>query len=440
MATILQQGDRYYCYFVHYGKRFSFPLGKVKRSEADAKADQVDYLLLRLKQGLLHVPPGMDIIQFLQSDGKPAADAPLRRDETTLAFLRDAYFKSHDATLERSTVTGMAIHFRHLIATLGERFPLERLTLADLQRHADRRHRMLHRGRPIGPATIKKELVTLRTVWNWGRHFDFVEGSFPPLKRVTLAKVQEKPPFQTRQEIERQVALGGLDEAQTQALWQALYIRPNELAELLRFVKGQKRAPWLYPLVATAAYTGMRRSELIRAEIGDVDFNAMTLVVRERKRKRGERTTRRVSLLPALKAILQAWLKVHPGGRALFCHGEVVAHSKKRSELTGFVGKGRPTTSHGRLAGVHRRLTVGTTPLTQSEVQDHFRRCLKGTKWEVLPGLHCLRHSFVSCLASSGCDQRIIDEFVGHQTDEQRQRYRHIFPEKKGDALRAAFG
>jgi integrase len=46
----------------------------------------------------------------------------------------------------------------------------------------------------------------------------------------------------------------------------------------------------------------------------------------------------------------------------------------------------------------------------------------------------------VSCLASSGCDQRIIDEFVGHQTDEQRQRYRHIFPEKKGDALRAAFG
>jgi hypothetical protein len=32
--------------------------------------NQTDYLLMRLKQGLLQIPPGMDIIAFLEFDGK----------------------------------------------------------------------------------------------------------------------------------------------------------------------------------------------------------------------------------------------------------------------------------------------------------------------------------------------------------------------------------
>jgi site-specific recombinase XerD len=34
-----------------------------------------------------------------------------------------------------------------------------------------------------------------------------------------------------------------------------------------------------------------------------------------------------------------------------------------------------------------------------------------------------LRHSFISALASKGVDQRVIDEVVGHQSEEQRKRY-----------------
>jgi site-specific recombinase XerD len=58
----------------------------------------------------------------------------------------------------------------------------------------------------------------------------------------------------------------------------------------------------------------------------------------------------------------------------------------------------------------------------------------------VLRGFHVLRHSFVSCLAAAGVDQRIIDEFVGHQTDEQRRRYCHLVPDVKQQAISRVFG
>ena len=58
----------------------------------------------------------------------------------------------------------------------------------------------------------------------------------------------------------------------------------------------------------------------------------------------------------------------------------------------------------------------------------------------MIHGLHALRHSFISALASSGVDQRIIDEVVGHQSEEQRRRYRHLYPATIKDALRGVFG
>jgi len=36
----------------------------------------------------------------------------------------------------------------------------------------------------------------------------------------------------------------------------------------------------------------------------------------------------------------------------------------------------------------------------------------------------------ISCLAAKGADQRIIDENVGHCTEKQRLRYRHLLPNK----------
>jgi integrase len=60
---------------------------------------------------------------------------------------------------------------------------------------------------------------------------------------------------------------------------------------------------------------------------------------------------------------------------------------------------------------------------------------LAGSKWQVLRGWHVLRHSFVSNAAAAGIDQRLIDSWVGHQTEEMRRRYRHLIPSVEQEAI-----
>ena len=87
------------------------------------------------------------------------------------------------------------------------------------------------------------------------------------------------------------------------------------------------------------------------------------------------------------------------------------------------------TVTHGAAAAV-----------TRDECHDHFKRALASTKWEVVRGLHTLRHSFISACASKGVDQRLIDEWAGHSTEEQRKRYRHLVPSVQRAALEGVFG
>jgi integrase len=414
MATVQERNGSYRILFVHHGKRETFTLGKVSRHEADNKAQQVDYVLMRLKQRLIALPPGVDIVEFVEHDGKPAPvavdDEAPPPERITLAQLRAKYSETNDASLEPSTISGMKVHFDHLEGFFGAAFPIGDLQLADLQRYVDRRAKAKGwRKRKLAAATIQKEIVTLRTVWNWGARMNLVAGQFP-YHGLRYPRTTEKPPFQTMAEIERQ--LKGMTEAEQLELWQSLYLLLPEIDEFLSAVKENARHRWIYPLVTFAAHAGARRSEIIRASVHDVDFADNSILIHERKRVHGRNTTRRVPMTPLLAETLTEWLKVHPGGKHLFCKG-TISHSKTRRE-------------------------VG--PLTRNEVRDHFGRTLKGTKWENIKGLHCLRHSFCSNLAMRGVDQRIIDDLVGHQTPEQQKRYRHLAPHTKAQTLKAVFG
>ncbi len=119
-------------------------------------------------------------------------------------------------------------------------------------------------------------------------------------------------------------------------------------------------------------------------------------------------------LSPFLVGVLREWLRVHPGGQHLFCQAAEVAHSKTRRSAP--------------------------TPVTRDEAHDHFRRTLAGSKWAVLRGWHALRHSFCSNCAAAGVDQRLIDAWVGHTTEEMRRRYRHLLPNQERQAIQAVFG
>jgi integrase len=445
MAAIEERCGRYRIHFRWHGRQEKLALGKVSAEEAANKAAQVDYLLMRLKQRLIELPPDVDIVEFVQFDGKPPADlqeVSAESRELTLAGFRDRYLATHIDSLEDRTVEGIGLHFKHLVAALGERFPIRELKLADLQGYVDRRAKAKGMsGRRLSSATIKKELVTLRTAWNWAEKMGMVTGRFP-YHGLRYPKSSEKPPFQTVDEIERRLKAGGITAAQRKELWESLYLRTPEIAELLVYAKQHAAHPWIFPMICMAAHTGARRSELTRMLITDVDFEGGSVTIREKKRVKGKDSTRRAPLTTVLKESLQAWLSVHPGGNTLFCHAGPVERSRKRSRTTGHQsGTARAKTLGERLATVHERQNRPEAgPLTPRELHDHFRRTLRGGKWKVVRGLHVLRHSVASCLAAAGVDQRIIDDILGHQSVEMQRRYRHLTPQVKNQAVLAVFG
>jgi hypothetical protein len=63
-----------------------------------------------------------------------------------------------------------------------------------------------------------------------------VLGRFP-YHGLRYPKTDEKPPFQTVEEIERRIAAGRLTPAQVKELWECLYLRKQEFADLLAFAK-----------------------------------------------------------------------------------------------------------------------------------------------------------------------------------------------------------
>jgi integrase len=414
MATLQERNGSFRVLFCYNGKRETFTIGKVGRQEAESTAAQVDHLLMRIEQRFLAVPVGVDIVAFIRNGGKkPEEGAPMQRAEITLGQLRERYLETHgNGSLEKTSLDGIRLHFKHLVTTLGERYPIRTLTLADLQRHVDRRAKAKGIHGRLSPATIKKEIVTLRTTWNWGVRMDLVTGRFPNAG-LRYPKGDEKPPFMTWQEIERRIKAGGLTDKDRAVLWDALFLTLPEIEELLAYVKGAARQPWVFPLFVFAAHTGARRSEMIRAQVGDVDFEGGSVLIREKKRARGQRTTRRVPLSSHLAEVLREWLENHPGGQTLFSQASTVARSKtKRS---------------------------APLPVTPDEAHDHFKRTLSVSKWQVMRVWHVLRHSFAGNCAAKGVDQRLIDSWLGHTT-EIRKRYLHLIPSNERQALGGVFG
>ncbi len=99
---------------------------------------------------------------------------------------------------------------------------------------------------------------------------------------------------------------------------------------------------------------------------------------------------------------MRKWFSTHPGGRYTICQAANVSRSKFKEDEP--------------------------TPLTKDRATHHFKKTLAGSKWEVIKGFHTLRHSFASICAMRGVPETTIDAWMGHQTEEMRERYRHPTP------------
>ena len=391
------------------GKKYKRSLETKDEDEARDLAGRIQDNIRNAERGLITVPPGVDIPKFLTSDGKVSGPIEMPK-VVILKELIDRYEKTiSGGVVEDSTLYTIRIHCKHLQRILGEKLHVRALTRELLQDYINRRRaQKSNRGTAISPVTIRKELTTLSAVWTWGMGEGLV-GTFPN-KGLKYPKGTEKPPFQTWEEIEKQIERGKLTEKEQEALWECLFLTLQETSELLKHVKANAQQPFLYPMVALAAHTGARRSELIRSRLAD--FNDDSVVIRERKKSKKQHTTRRVPLSPVLKKVIEEWIAIHPGGPFTFCQPKIT-HSKSRR-----------TTPQ---------------PITRDEAHDHLKRVLSNSKWEKLRGWHVLRHSFISNCALKGIDQRIIDSFVGHTTEEMRKRYTHLFPSAKKAAIDAVF-
>jgi integrase len=447
MASLQHRHGSYRVIFRYQAKQHSFTLGEVSNDEAQAKAAQVEYLLMRLKQRLATLPAGVGIVEYLQFDGNPPAPVPQGVSQPptppqalTLGQLRDRYLATHRASLEENTVATIELHFRHLASHFGARFPIVELSLADLQGYVD--HRAKAKGirrRKLSAVTIEKEIVSLQVAWNWGAIMKLVTGPFPE-KGLRYPKTVEKPPFQSLAEVEQRIKAGGLTPAEQADLFDSLYLQICELKDFLNHVKAHARHGFIFPMACLAAHTGARRSELLRLRIADVDFANKIITIHERKRVKGKATTRRVPMSAFLADVLKEWLAIHPGGPWLFCHAASVRYSNKRSATTGYSGGVmRPKSKKARQAAIRPREPVALARLTEGEAHCHLKATLKNSRWQVVRGWHVLRHSFISACASRGVDQRLVETWAGHMSPDMSRRYAHLYPSVQQEALARVF-
>jgi integrase len=407
MATLEKRGDGYRVIFYFRNQRFTRSLNTDKKTKADELRRRVEGNLELLEQGRIEYEPGKDDLPtVLLTDGRLNA-----RPEPAKLLTLGEFFKQFQSNRppgrEGNTSYTQDIHITHLLRLMGQKTPL--VDVPDrLQSYVSTRAQEEgRRGAALSHVTIKKELGTLTSIWNkWGLREKLV---FRPLslKDLEYPKRKEKPPFQTWEEIERKISQGASED-----LWDSLFLALPQVSALLAHVRTRgsivrghiRHFPFVYPMFVFCAHTGARRSEMIRSQRQDFDFERNEVTIREKKKDRSkDETYRHVPMTPLLQKEMKAWFTLHPGGEFAFC--------KKAGEM-----------------------------LTVQMANHHFRWALEDSKWQAIRGWHCLRHSFVSNLACRGIDQRVIMGLVGHLNSETTRRYSHLFPSSKHDAIRLVFG
>ena len=413
MASLESRSGNFRAVFRLEGEKVARSLGTKNQKTANLRFAKVEHRLEQYNLGRLHIPSGCDPVEYiLNGSKKPLAATRTRKPFRESVTIKRAWtiFKESlpDGSLEANTLGGMDTHVGHLARIIGKTVKLSDVDKPCLQRYVDKRSKEEGRyGRTVSVQTIKKELRTFSTIWNWMMEEKLVAHSFPS-KKLRYPKFHEKPPFQTWKQIESRIKRGGLTNFQNKELWDCLFLNVTEVESALAHAKSHSRQPVIYPMICFAANTGARRSEILRAELDDIDFASSVITIREKKRIRGKLSTRTVPMQTDLKKVLKRWLKSHPGGNHLF------TDVKKNDSAP--------------------------SAITKDQASNFFEKTFANSKWDILHGWHLFRHSFCSNCAAAGIEQRIINDWVGHQTDEMVRRYRHLFPNRQREAIAQVFG
>jgi len=403
MAHLAQLNDRYYARFRYQGKPYQKALKTTDAADAKAAMHGVEQTLHLLAIGKLMVPAGVDPGDFIVSGG--TYKQPRRR-LATRPSIKEAfaeYIGSQKNLIADTYRSSQRTHLTHVEKFLNGRqqMSVDKLSFTELNGFVQ------HRLKQVEDTTVCRERNTLLRFGKWGVKQGYFETS-PAAAIEPIRCGRDLPPFRTKVQVEEIIERGGIeDDDAVRALWECLFLDPAEIGGLLRLVKRNQTQQQSYLLHAIPAYTGMRRGEVLRAEWLHLDDRGAHITAFSRKQSRSQRmTSREIDLHPELQKILRAWRKKNPRGQFIITDPATLG----------------PIT-------VYQAIRWFWQPLRDTEW------CLNKKKNWFKIGFHSYRHSFCSNLASRGVDQRIIDQFMGHQTEAMRRRYRHLFPQDRQSAI-----
>lgn len=301
--------------FFRIGKRqFNKTLRLENERAAERLCPLIEETIQDLARGRLVMPEGVDPATFILSRGKVTDNLGSAAGPMSLSDLF-AHDQVNVGGKEASTRYTEDIHAKHLLRIIGSKTHLAAIDFPRVQEYADRRLKETHNGRAIESGTVIQELKTLRIVWKkWmTSRNEGVPNDIPfALRELQFPKEPPKPPFKTWEEIERTVRRGGLNPDAIDGLWECLYLTREEIRDVLAHAEANAARGCLYPMLAAAAYTGARRSELCRSRIDDRDLNGRTFTVRQKKHDTSKTITfRYVDVASVLASVMAAWFARH---------------------------------------------------------------------------------------------------------------------------------
>ncbi len=175
-------------------------------------------------------------------------------------------------------------------------------------------------------------------------------------------------------------------------------------------------------LLETMYACGLRASEAIGLELGDVDLQESVLCARGKGSKE-----RLVPIGREARAALEVYCR---SGRPALLAGGWADSEPARPAPPARAGSAR---AQGRLF-LNRRGSGLTRQGLYKIVQGHARRA--GLEQRMSP--HTLRHTFATHLLAGGCDLRSLQEMLGHADLATTQVYTHLSAERLKDAYFSA--
>ncbi len=193
-------------------------------------------------------------------------------------------------------------------------------------------------------------------------------------------------------------------------------------------VFGNLSSPERYELPARLQYgAGLRRSELVRLRIKDVDLERGTLTVRKGKGDKDRVTVLPQSLREEVARQIEAAQAVWHGDREAGLAGVHIAGALGRKfrraaeSLEWFWLFPARQTSIDPEGGVRRR-----HHLHGQVYSDAIKRAAAVAGIHKRVTSHCLRHSFATDLLEAGTDLRTIQELLGHEDITTTEIYLHV--------------